>query len=216
MEKITWETINKAHNFIDTGNVKYISGNQYLRKVEVDKHTVTFKKQPGRVVVSCSCPAWVTFCNSGVVCSHIMAAETYLVMRNICRDCYISINSQNSKKATRCKSCSKKDDKNGMYVNGTSTKSGPYVMILKTDHPSVKNNSSNYVMEHRLVVEKKLGRFLKPEEVVHHIDGNKRNNDINNLMVFKSSSEHLSFHNRTRNGFTNQTLKEIEERWAEE
>jgi len=37
--------------------------------------------------------------------------------------------------------------------------------------------------EHRLIVEKELGRDLKETEVVHHIDGNKTNNKIENLAL---------------------------------
>ena len=40
--------------------------------------------------------------------------------------------------------------------------------------------------EHRLVAEEKLGRPLRKEEVVHHIDGDYKNNDPNNLMVLPS------------------------------
>lgn len=47
---------------------------------------------------------------------------------------------------------------------------------------------------HRIVAEQMLGRPLKPGEVVHHIDGNKRNNAPENLMVFKSQKEHAAFH----------------------
>jgi len=48
--------------------------------------------------------------------------------------------------------------------------------------------------KHRLVAELMLGRPLKPKEVVHHIDGNKRNNDPKNLMVFSSQAEHARWH----------------------
>ncbi len=48
--------------------------------------------------------------------------------------------------------------------------------------------------EHRVVAEQMLGRPLMPGEVVHHIDGNKRNSSINNIRVYKSQSEHAKFH----------------------
>lgn len=47
---------------------------------------------------------------------------------------------------------------------------------------------------HRWVIEKNLGRKLKRWEVVHHRNGNKLDNDIFNLMVFESQSEHFQWH----------------------
>lgn len=47
---------------------------------------------------------------------------------------------------------------------------------------------------HRVVAEQMLGRPLEKGEIVHHIDGNKRNNDPSNLMVFKNQSEHARWH----------------------
>jgi hypothetical protein len=47
--------------------------------------------------------------------------------------------------------------------------------------------------KHQIIMEKHLGRPLKNNEVVHHIDGNKRNNDISNLVVV-SRSEHAKIH----------------------
>lgn len=51
---------------------------------------------------------------------------------------------------------------------------------------------------HRIVAEQILGRPLLPGEVVHHIDGDKRNNEPSNLMVFTSQSEHAKWHNEHR------------------
>lgn len=48
--------------------------------------------------------------------------------------------------------------------------------------------------EHRRVAERKIGRKLRKGEVVHHIDGNKRNNNPNNLEVLKNQSEHAKRH----------------------
>lgn len=47
---------------------------------------------------------------------------------------------------------------------------------------------------HRIVAEQILGRPLKPGEVVHHIDRNKRNNNPDNLMVFASQADHVKWH----------------------
>lgn len=50
------------------------------------------------------------------------------------------------------------------------------------------------VHTHRVVAEKILGRKLRKGEVVHHVDGNYRNNHPDNLMVFKSQKEHAAWH----------------------
>lgn len=47
---------------------------------------------------------------------------------------------------------------------------------------------------HRVVAEQKLGRKLKPGEVVHHIDGDILNYSPENLEVFPSQAEHLNWH----------------------
>ena len=47
---------------------------------------------------------------------------------------------------------------------------------------------------HRWMIEKHLGRKLAQGEVVHHLNGNKLDNDISNLMVFLSQHEHHRWH----------------------
>ena len=48
--------------------------------------------------------------------------------------------------------------------------------------------------EHRQIVEALLGRPLKAGEVVHHLDGDKRNNDPDNLVVLPSQAAHCKAH----------------------
>jgi len=43
--------------------------------------------------------------------------------------------------------------------------------------------AGGYVFEHRLVVARALGRDLLPSEEVHHVDGNRANNDLSNLQL---------------------------------
>ena len=54
-----------------------------------------------------------------------------------------------------------------------------YKMMLCPD----RGKASKYVMEHVMVAEKMIGRLLESNEVVHHIDGNKANNVLSNLLV---------------------------------
>lgn len=73
-----------------------------------------------------------------------------------------------------------------------------YVMRKVNYHP--KSNSRGYVSEHRLVMEQYLGRFLSKDEVVHHKDGNRSNNELNNLELTINNSEHIkNQHQQRRN-----------------
>ena len=65
-----------------------------------------------------------------------------------------------------------------------------YVYQRSPAHPN-GTKQGNYVALHRLVMEKTLGRFLLPKEVVDHIDGDITNNDPGNLRVFQSNADHL-------------------------
>lgn len=69
-----------------------------------------------------------------------------------------------------------------------------YWLVWQASHPHARSkriHGSGYVAEHRLVMEQKLGRYLDPREVVHHIDGNPENNHPDNLELFASNGEHL-------------------------
>jgi len=75
----------------------------------------------------------------------------------------------------------RKRDKNNQWKGGRFIRHG-YVFILNPEHPFA--TKSGYIREHRLVMEKKIGRFLQPNEVVHHINGNRQDNRVENLQLF--------------------------------
>ena len=54
--------------------------------------------------------------------------------------------------------------------------------------------NGEHLYYHRYVASQKLGRELKQGECVHHIDGNKLNNNIENLLVFRSGIDHTKHH----------------------
>lgn len=55
-------------------------------------------------------------------------------------------------------------------------------------------DTKGYAMEHRIVMAKYLGRSLGRYEVVHHKNGNKQDNQIKNLILFKNQAEHIKYH----------------------
>jgi hypothetical protein len=58
---------------------------------------------------------------------------------------------------------------------------------------TVMARRDGYVMEHRLVVAKVLGRCLTRTETVHHINHNTRDNTLSNLMLFRTNGEHKKY-----------------------
>lgn len=73
-------------------------------------------------------------------------------------------------------------------------KDGYVLVVAPDDHPFPADTSSSgtkYILEHRRVMERAIGRYLNPCEVVHHIDGNPSNNAVENLELFESQAEHM-------------------------
>ena len=77
--------------------------------------------------------------------------------------------------------------KGGAWKGG-KTNNGGYIYIASKNHPN--STLDGYVAEHRLVMEKKIGRFLLKEEIIHHLNENKSDNRIENLVI-TNSSEHI-------------------------
>lgn len=120
------------------------------------------------------------------------------------KDCNNKILYDTWKRGTgRCYKCSIKQLRG---VNSPKWISGKHKDIRGYVHvfmPNAIRRKRKYILEHRLVMEKHLGRYLKPKEVVHHINSILDDNRIENLMLFKNNSEHKKHHDKIRKSKNN-------------
>ena len=100
-------------------------------------------------------------------------------------------------RSERIKTALKKRYPNGRFASDNPNwkggrRLGPngYIEIYSPGHPAAR---ANYVMEHRLVMEKILGRYLHRKEHVHHKNENKTDNDPSNLELI-SQADHARRH----------------------
>ena len=109
------------------------------------------------------------------------------------RECQLPITSkilnQNGQK-TRFVKGQEAWNKKGFWLTASRKNGKQYRMIFSPNHPFT---TKGYVREHRLVMEKCLGRYLSRDEVVHHIDGDTLNNEIINLKL-TNGKEHRRMH----------------------
>lgn len=89
------------------------------------------------------------------------------------------------------KTISTSGEKSGNWKGEKLLASNGYISIYMPDHP--KAGSRKRVYEHRLVMEQHLGRYLTEDEVVHHINGIKTDNRLENLLLL-TNSEHIALH----------------------
>ena len=108
-------------------------------------------------------------------------------------------------KTKRKMSKSKQGPNHPRWKDGKAKDRDGYILIKKWEHPFCKNNG--YILEHRLVIEQQVGRYLTPKEKVHHIGikypigsiENKQDNRPENLIAFTSESAHQRFHKDPNN-----------------
>lgn len=83
---------------------------------------------------------------------------------------------------------------NGRWVGGVKERFDGYYTIY--DPRDTKVNK--YTMQHRFIMEEHLGRKLTKKEVVHHINGDRKDNRIENLMLFSGQKIHRYWHSLYR------------------
>lgn len=78
-------------------------------------------------------------------------------------------------------------NKNHAWRGGKYEQEG-YVFIKDHTHPN--RNSQNYISEHRVIIEKNIGRYLYPWELVHHKNGIRNDNRVENLEIKYRGNHH--------------------------
>lgn len=98
----------------------------------------------------------------------------------------------NPPKGIKIKYSSKdKDKKNRVWRKG-------YIYLYLPNHPSSRKIPPDYgyVREHQVVMEEHIGRQMVSGEQIHHIDGDKSNNKLENLVLCANTRDHLEIHNQ--------------------
>lgn len=91
-----------------------------------------------------------------------------------------------------CRNIDWRGERNPHWNGGRRNNRGDgYIQVYCPEHPAAHQGA---VYEHRLVMEKHLGRYLKKGEIVHHKNHDTSDNRLENLELLNSQSEHAKEH----------------------
>jgi len=92
-----------------------------------------------------------------------------------------------TRRAAMCQTCRRglRGSEHPAWKGGVVVDKQGYLREYAPDHP--RANMGRYVKQHHLVMERHLGRLLLPGESVHHANGNKQDNRIENLELWATS-----------------------------
>lgn len=118
-----------------------------------------------------------------------------------CRACVCKISAE-ARKGKPAHNKGKKLPANKKGENHASWKGGRYISSDGYYMIRVEGKGwGGYRKEHAILIEKKIGRSLCEDEAIHHIDGNKLNNDPSNLWLTTSKSHRNAHTSLQRIGF---------------
>ncbi len=124
---------------------------------------------------------------------------THMLYKDHCPDCDKVLWRTKCKVGGRCPACLIKwswGENHPRWKGGRRITTGGYVFVtLSPDHQffCMAHPSQHTVQEHRVVMAEKLGRPLEAWEVVHHKNGKKTDNRLENLMLLPSNAEHTAY-----------------------
>jgi hypothetical protein len=129
--------------------------------------------------VSAEIASSLDFNSQCVIRTHVRIARTCI---SCAKRQFISVGElRRGRSHSKCFSCERKT-RTGInapiWKGGRWTDGQGYVHALSPTHPY---SNQGYVLEHRLVMERMIGRYLKPYETVHHKNGNRQDNRPENL-----------------------------------
>lgn len=110
-----------------------------------------------------------------------------------CPNCLIEFITRWEHQECCCRSCARalraKRFGPGNWKGGVNRLNTGYLKELAKGHPAA--DKAGYVMQHRLVLEKSLGRYLGRDEHVHHKNGIRDDNRIENLELWSGRKDPL-------------------------
>ena len=136
-----------------------------------------------------------TFCSLSCAARFRVSFLTLTKYDKICEHCNINYETSKKKQRFCSKSCKALFHYHKKHIKNLVT--GPFFPKTANDHPNNRykriyvNGVQTY--EHRYIMEQHLKRKLQYWEHVHHINGNSKDNRLENLNVF-SNSEHHRIH----------------------
>ena len=69
-------------------------------------------------------------------------------------------------------------------------------VLTEPDLSFIMGQNGKRVSRTLLIIENLIGRSIPKGYVIHHIDGDTLNDNCNNLQLFKTNGEHISYHAR--------------------
>lgn len=108
---------------------------------------------------------------------------------NVCQKEFDAVHKNRKFCSRKCYFSTRFGENNPQWKGGKRITSHGYIVVTPPrNHPKRKSKNNGWIIfEHRHVMEGHIGRYLKSNEFVHHINGIKTDNRIENLIILTKS-----------------------------